>query len=508
MLILLLSVIIFGSCSYKKRITAEDIIVSPYFSSNMVFQKGMPIRITGQCSTLGVLAVKIENVLKYATANSSGKWEVTFPAVDYSGTFSITIEGADESIEFNNVAVGKVWTIIGNAWLNNDFENYNDEILIGIQNNNVRYFQPKIDFKQTTSLEGEWKSLKREQINVYEHFCQLIGEELSESEEDVIGIVNLTWPGLNVSDFQVEAFNGVDSLWTEYFKQQQLYKQIADSSFRGIEKGVLDRRLDDWDWNETEFPIIAQKRWYLKNRTIWLRKKVYVPEKFIDSDFILKFGTIRGQFDFYFNGIYMGAFIGEREDYNLTIPDTVVKVWTNQITIRMVTGDSLTGFYSTNPEITNVNSTYRRDITEEWLYRTYLEQRLPNVTESDSLFIPITVNILDKLNKIDAEGLIIAGGYQFFNAKNNTNELATGALQRLDELINAKYKYLFLVPKPGVVDSIVNNELYNSVRNIQLEVAAKNGYRIINTLDISPELDQQGFYQGLTERFREIQFEQ
>ncbi len=501
------AILIFSSCSYKKKISAENIQVLPYYSSNMVLQKGMPVKIGGKCSSNGVLAVKIENVLKYATANAVGEWEVTFPAVDYAGAFSISIEGVDETIELNNVVVGQIWAIVGDSWLNDSLNNFSDKVSIGIQNNKVRYFQPELNFTPNSELNGEWKSLRREQINKYEHFCQLLGEEINQTQDDVIGLINLTWPGVKLSDYQADVIEGADTIWANYFEQQQNYRSIADSSFRGIEKGVLDRRSEDWDWNETEFPIIAYQRWFLKNRILWFRKKVYIPEKSIDSDFIVDFGTIRGQFDFYFNGIHLNSFKGEIRDYKLTIPDSLVKVWTNLITVRMVTGDSLSGFYSATPEITNVNSTFRRELSEEWLYRTYYEQRLPNVTKSDNLIVPIKSNLLDKLNNIDVEGVIIAGGYHFYAKEGAGNSSSVKALQDIEAKINAKHKYLFLISKPEAVDSIVNRRLYNALRNEQLEMAAKSGYRVINTLDIPTGINLELYYNSLISRFTNLHFE-
>ena len=77
-----------------------------------------------------------------------------------------------------------------------------------------------------------------------------------------------------------------------------------------------------------------------------MRKKIFISEKYITSDFIIDLGTVRGQFDFYFNGTHIENFKGESIHYKLRIPDTLIKIWTNLLTVRMVAGDSLSGFYS------------------------------------------------------------------------------------------------------------------------------------------------------------------
>lgn len=494
-----------ASCSYRKKISAGQVSISPFFSSNMIFQKGEPIKLYGKSSPNGVLAIKIESALKYTTANEAGEWEVSFPPVDYKGEFSITIEGLDKTIELKNLAMGKVWLVIGDAWQDDAYENYSVQVFSGVQDKKVRYFQPKTGFAKTEKLEGEWKIAKREKILQNEYLCHLLGEELSKKGEDYVGIINLTYPGLKASDVFNDSPEGVDTLWNNHLMLQKERKRIADSSFRGLEHGVLERRLDDWDWNEITFPVIAHKRWFLENRTTWLRKKVYISQKYIDSDFMLEFGTIRGQFDFYFNGTKIKSFMGEESDFSIEIPDSLVRVWTNLITIRMSANDSLTGFYSPTPKIANIKSTFQRELTDEWLYRSYLEQRLPNVSSADSIVFPLRHNVLDRFETLHVEGMLLTGGFNFFYSKSDVTKKTKEALRVLDDRIVSSNKYMFLVPKPGIVDSIVNYGLYNNIRNAQLESGAGFGYKLINTMDIHPGNDMEAFYVSIIERFRKYE---
>lgn len=499
--------LIFGllvSCSYRKKISAEEISISPFFASNMVFQEGKPIDLNGTCTPNGVLAVKIENVLKYATANEAGEWELSFPPVDYKGEFTITIEGLDKTIELKNLVMGNVWVVVGDAWLNAEADNFSDQVFSDIQNNNVRYFKPAEGFKKKDELEGGWKTAKREYILRNEYLCHLLGEELSNIDNEYIGIINLTYPGLKVSDIYSNAPDGIDTLWNKHLELQKERQFVTDSSFRGLERGVLDRRLDDWDWNEITFPLVAHRRWFLKDRIIWLRKKVYISEKDIDSDFKLELGTVRGQFDFYFNGTKIQSFKGEERKLTVSIPDTLVKVWTNLITIRMAANDTLSGFYSSTPKITNVTSTYNRELNDEWLYRGYYEPGLPNVTDSDSLVIPLKNNVLDRMKPLYAEGMLITGGFHFYNTGADITVQAQKAMDFLDGKVITSKKYMFLIPKPGFVDSVVNGGLYNTIRNAQLESGAGFDYKLVNTMDIQSGKDTNEFYNLLIARFKQF----
>ena len=510
-LVLLVVIIQFcaTSCSYKRKITANKISVSSYYSSNMVFMRGEPIVLEGKCEPEKVVGVRIEDALKYAKSDKDGNWKVSFPAIDYTGTFKIIIHGISKEIVLENVTTGLVWVVIGDAWLKDNIATVFKKKLIGGTNGNVRYFQPKLNYNKNVELKGEWKPVKGGLIFNNELFARTVGESLNESFNIPVGIINLAWPGMDIRNLSKQLRERLndksgnvqsDSLWIKYFNNQTDYIFLADSSYRGIGKGVIDRRFDDELWSETDFPVIADKRWYLKNRIVWWRKKIFVPNKYITSDFLVDLGVIRGDFDFYFNGIKLKSYEGESNNFEFVVPDSLIKTWTNVLAVRMVAGDSLSGFYSRNSTVTNADSSFNVNISKQWKFITYYEPVLPETKRSNYLVPPFYENYLD--NKINAKvnGVLLAGSASVYSKAKTEN--ITEALQNISESFPSNKKFIYLIPSPAYVDSIINSDLFNSIRNKQLLASAKADWQIINTLDVNSGVNQGLFYEILSQKLQ------
>ncbi len=485
-LYLFLFLTILVSCSYNKKLTAVDIELPAHITSNMVFNYGDSIRLEGICNPEGVLAVRLNNDVKRVKADKSGKWKVNLPAIDYKGEFSIHIEGKKKTLTLDHLQMGDVWVIIGDTWLTESAEHLLNQNVEGVRmpTNRVKIYTPSSLIKKNDDL-VEWQPLNTNLGEYREQFAQIIGDELSHISNRPIGIINLSWPG---TDFHSVSFQDTieaetrDSLWNDYFLRQKKYVYLADSSFNGLEKGVLGRYEDDWDWRETSFPVITSKNWYLKNRIVWFRKKINIAEKYITSDYILHLGSISGQFDVYFNGVHLEKLKGEKQDYSLTIPDTLIKVWTNMLTIRMVAGDMSSGMFSESPTFYNADSSYFSNIAEKWLIRNYYEPPLPSIDRPDQLTPLVFDKYISLFSHYNVKGVMVAGGVnQYKNA--NSAEIENG-LNLINTAFKSDKKYMFILSAPGYFEALNPDSEYQISRTNQLRAAGKAHWDLVNTLDL------------------------
>ena len=509
MLVFIALMVVSFSCSYKKKITATNIRLDPVYGSNMVFKRGDSIIIKGVSNVNGVLAVKLQDGLKHINADEKGRWAAKFPPFDYDGAFSISVEGLDQVIELNNLITGRVWVVIGDNWLRDTPENiYNKTAIEGRgANEKLRIYTPPSLYSEGKTSNGEWKILNVGKKNYREIFSGILGDELSTLNNEPIGIINLSCAGTSMRDFsgkERELVNSVynaaerDSILDEYFKNQLSYQRLADSSFKGLGRDVLNRLYDDWDWTDVEFPLITKKRWYLKNRIVWLRKKIFIAGKYITSDFTIELGTLRGQFDFYFNGTHIANFKGESSNYKLQISDTLVKVWTNLLTIRMVAGDSLSGLYSKTPRVINADSSYRTQIAEDWTIRTYYEPKLPKINRNALLWPQVYSKYVFPLNGLRVNSVLLTGSvHQYANLNSN---ILSAALDQLSTSFVSQKNYMFLIPLPEYVDAMVNSNYYNTIRNIQMVSAAKENWDIINTMGVRESSAIQAYQREMVDR--------
>jgi len=91
--------------------------VHSIFSSNMVLQRGKPIKVWGWAKPGQTVSVQLGETKAEATAaEGKGRWEVTFPAREASAEPQTLVAVAgDEKVSMANVAVGDVWVMNGQS---------------------------------------------------------------------------------------------------------------------------------------------------------------------------------------------------------------------------------------------------------------------------------------------------------------------------------------------------------------------------------------------------------
>jgi len=86
------------------------------YSDHMVFQRGLPITITGRASPSLTVQVHFDSVSRTATADADGRWSVEFPPLP-AGTGHIVrvLAPSGAAITLRDVAVGDVWIAGGQS---------------------------------------------------------------------------------------------------------------------------------------------------------------------------------------------------------------------------------------------------------------------------------------------------------------------------------------------------------------------------------------------------------
>ena len=87
------------------------------FSSNMVLQRGKPIKVWGWAKPGQAVSVQLGEEKKDATAaDKTGRWEAEFPAREASGKpQTLTVVAGEEKAEMTNIVFGDVWVMFGQS---------------------------------------------------------------------------------------------------------------------------------------------------------------------------------------------------------------------------------------------------------------------------------------------------------------------------------------------------------------------------------------------------------
>lgn len=119
------------TCHAEEVPETTTLKVHAIFASNMVLQRGKPIRIWGWAKPGDTVTVKLGQ--KAATAKvqeaapvevfgyerayaGKGRWEVTFPAREANAEpQTLTVKAGDETAEMSNIVIGDVWVMSGQS---------------------------------------------------------------------------------------------------------------------------------------------------------------------------------------------------------------------------------------------------------------------------------------------------------------------------------------------------------------------------------------------------------
>jgi len=104
-------------CGAATTSPAQTLKVHSIFGSNMVLQRGKPIKVWGWGKPGQAVSVQLgKDKADTKAATDKGRWEVTFPAREASAEpQKLTVTAGGEKIEMDNIVVGDVWVMYGQS---------------------------------------------------------------------------------------------------------------------------------------------------------------------------------------------------------------------------------------------------------------------------------------------------------------------------------------------------------------------------------------------------------
>jgi sialate O-acetylesterase len=104
-------------CQAAEEKTPSALKVHAIFNSNMVLQRGKPIKVWGWSKPGASIAVQLgAEKAEAKAAAEKGRWEVTFPAREASAVpQTLQVSAGSETVAMTNVVVGDVWVMTGQS---------------------------------------------------------------------------------------------------------------------------------------------------------------------------------------------------------------------------------------------------------------------------------------------------------------------------------------------------------------------------------------------------------
>lgn len=197
----------------------------------MVLQRERPITVFGSAAVGETIAVSFNGASASTIADNTGRWEVILSAMSFGGPYTMTVQGASNTISLSNVLIGDVYLCSGQS--NMEFQLFgeasaNSEIPLST-NNNIRFITVPKNFNtvpQTDIPKSSWLICNPSSSTNFSAVAYYFGKNIQNNLNIPIGLISSAWWATSIRSWM--AWDNTTQVDVKY--QQYVGKTIEQAS--------------------------------------------------------------------------------------------------------------------------------------------------------------------------------------------------------------------------------------------------------------------------------------
>lgn len=335
LLFLLFSSIVYLGCHHTidpmTVSPADNIRIAGVFSDNMVLQRDMPVPIWGTAEPGKRITVKFGDSVVHTVSDSSGRWMVKLPPLQVNSNPSELEVSGRKTITLKNILVGDVWLGSGQSnmwWPVSRCDNAEKEVA-NSTNPKIRLFSygRKPSATPLSDRPGTWRICSPETVHGFSGVLYYFGKNIQKDIEVPVGLIHSSVGGTRIEPWISRQGFESDSTYNDLVDQMDLVKvdyqgayqkynqnirqwlktNIGDySSTKGEKNGWTKPEFNDSSWETMELPGAWEGKAIHLDGSVWFRKTVKIPKKWIGKELILSLGRIDDYDNTFCNGVKIG----------------------------------------------------------------------------------------------------------------------------------------------------------------------------------------------------------
>ncbi|MDB4883364.1 MAG: protein of unknown function acetylesterase [Gemmatimonadetes bacterium] len=357
----------------QRAAAASPLRLARIFGDEMVLQRQVTIPVWGWSTPGADVAVTLDRRARHATADRSGAWSLTFPALPAGGPHTLLVRSGRDSIRFGDILVGDVWVASGQSNMEFPLSSAKNAAVEIASANDSRIRHFKVPTTYATSPEpdlagGTWASADPQHAGSFSAVAYFFARDLRKSVDVPIGIINTSWGGSRIEPWMSRAALGLDEArWAEAWRAQQSAQQQLASRLRAkvgelptVDAGLVDGRarwaepaLDDKSWAPLRVPGTWEEAGYEGlDGVAWYRTTLQLTADEAAHGLTLGLGTIDDEDITWVNGVEVGRTSGWNVPRAYRVPSSALVAGSNVVAVRVhdtgggggIGGDSSTLF--------------------------------------------------------------------------------------------------------------------------------------------------------------------
>ena len=344
------------------------------FGNNMVLQQKTLAPIWGKTVPNQIVFVKTSwGALAKTVSGSDSLWQTKIKTPKAGGPYEIKILTEGDTVVFTNVLIGEVWLCSGQSnmemplegWLPDAPVENSEDAIKNSTNFKIRFFTiaRSISDKPKYNCKGTWTESNPETASRFSATAYFFGKKLYKELKIPIGLIHTSWGGTPIESWisgkyisRIDQYksilekiqNGKSELQTltawlnakpiiDVLKREKNFRwqnlQFNDSTCSAIE-------YDDSRWKEMKIPGFWENSEVGNfDGVVWFRKKIKIPDAWLNKELILELGPIDDMDVTYVNADRVGGFEADgywKTNRIYTVPAKLFKEKTLTIAVRVI----------------------------------------------------------------------------------------------------------------------------------------------------------------------------
>lgn len=335
----------------------------PAFTSRMVLQRTMPVRLRGATHPNALVAIRFGAIHVETQSDAEGQWQVELPPMAASAQpTELRLESVGTVVALSDVLVGEVWFCSGQSNMEFPMERALDEGAFTVDANNpcLRLLHVEVNGREEPldALYGQqWEFCSPENADKFSAVAYYFGQELQARLQVPVGLIHASlggtviesWMSLDslqqipavaeeVADFeQLLAHSRATRLTGVCEDEPQLEFDARDSV--GYHLGWAEPETDVAGWPQMNLPRQWQQQGYEQSGVFWFRREVEMPSQWLGRDLKVSLGAIDKSDVAYWNGELIGMTLKSPDSYKQNreyiVPASLVRSGANTLSVRV-----------------------------------------------------------------------------------------------------------------------------------------------------------------------------
>jgi sialate O-acetylesterase len=328
----------------KPQSTEKHMIVMPaIFSDNMVLQQNTQAPFWGKAEPGETVSVNCSwGESAEATVDNDGMWQAKLKTPRAGGPYIVKIQIGDSTIEYKNVMSGEVWLCSGQSNMEMPMEGWppyatvknSAEEIKDAGYPDIRLFTVAraVSDKPEFNCLGNWSECNSKTVSSFSATAYFFGRDLYKKLNVPIGLIVSSWGGTKIQPW----------ISRKYLSELNEYKPVLEKidssgpiimkmnkwiekhpSIHVSNKGPMERwkgldfddsicskiNFNDSGWRTMKLPTLWESTEVGDfDGVVWFRKKIDIPQKWINKNLTLKLGPIDDMDRSYVNGTLVGGY--------------------------------------------------------------------------------------------------------------------------------------------------------------------------------------------------------